>query len=241
MKVFTFLAPVWALTPGPSDTAEAASTRGLCQVGIGRVVSRPMPRPIRSLALAACLAALSGIPAVAAGLVRDDLTGQRLEGADLAGADLAGALLWGTRLDAAGLARANLADATLRGASLAGADLRGADVSRASFRGATARGAVLRGARVGGASFFGADLRDTDWTGATGPALVHGADLRGARGLAGLVLVGDADTRLPGGADVPRCWAEPPVDFDAIAAAAAAALSLDADAAAVAAELVCGR
>ena len=191
---------------------------------------------------------------LAAGGSPTDLAGGALEGADLrgaalAGADLSQARLWGARLDGADLRGASLAGAELRAAWLDGADLRDADLAGARLRGTSLAGADLRGARFGGAALLGADLRGSLWP-AVGPATLHGADLREARGLTQAALdamVGSADTLLPDGLApdtgapffIWRCWETPPAGFDAIVAVAATAVALGADPEAVRAALLC--
>ena len=179
-----------------------------------------------------------------------NLVGARLEAATLRGAGLEAATLWGARLDRADLRGARLTDANLRGAWLEAADLRAADLRRAAFRGAHLAGADLRGAGLDGTILFAADLQSARWSGVSGAAALHGADLRGARDLTQGDLahsIGDADTLLPA-ADAPdtgapyfvwTCWDRPPAGVDRIAAAAAAVLSLDTDPQAVLDDFLC--
>jgi uncharacterized protein YjbI with pentapeptide repeats len=205
-------------------------------------------------------AALRGARLDVAGLERADLTGADLAGAALLGArlqaarldaaDLRRAWLWGAELDGARLRGARLEAADLRAARLADADLAGADLRHASLRGARLPGASLAGARLDGALMLAADLRGADWTGATGAMVLHGADLRGARGLTQGQLdaaVGDADTLLPDGPApdtgaafaLGACWPDPPPEAERIVAGVASVLALDADPAAVREDLIC--
>ena len=117
-----------------------------------------------------------------------DCTGSDFAEADLTGALFAGTLARRARFNGARLGNAMFPDADLEGADFNGAHAResvwsGANLTDADFRGADAYRSTFRGSEFDGAQVAGACFVEAALHGVEAP--LTGADLRGARRLAG--------------------------------------------------------
>jgi hypothetical protein len=191
-------------------TRKVSEPAWLQAVGAGELIHRlRLQRIFRGPGNYIALACLSYTDFHEQILCYQDLGGAELRGSDLRDADLRGANLRNTDLSEAKLTRADLSEANLAVAYLGGANFSGANFSGADLRLTYLGGADLSGLLLDDANLSKAHLRRANLRGAKlFAADLRGADLNGA--------IGDAETRLPDGADRPANWPpeEPEEDTD---------------------------
>lgn len=143
-----------------------------------------------------------------------DATGSSFVSAQLEGAHLEQAYLEGANFSDANMDRAYLEESTVKCTIFAGADLTqakfdGAFIDRGDFRGAILKHASFRGSYAKRTNFSGADVAGADFHN----TILWGSDLTDVKNLAPGQLnaaLGDAETKLPAGYAIPKCWENVP-------------------------------